>query len=412
MVNSCSFLEDVKPRFTGANTGPFFLFEPYLMEVRTLIVEEENAHLTQALDALLRRADDRWLELEEPYSVVQNRELKKDIKGVSPHDYVSIHSYAWPDPDAPLGFEIKDGQLNPNVDDYDRVPLANMAQAVEDLSLAYFFTGETRYAEKTAEYIKTWFLNEETRMNPHFNYTQLSPGENFGTGNQGIVEAREFIRVIDGVSLIYDSAHWTENDHYELKRWFYEFLNWIFKNYNPDAFAQNDYGSNVASWLDAQKTSYILFTEQEEMLNSRRIMPLAESVKNRIDDTGKQPREANRRRPQHYTYFNLKGLIQQAEMRTRAGINPSDTWSATESYGPRLKKALDWLTPYAEGTETFIIDNENFYRCRYIELYRPAAVMLNDPKYEEVVQTLMEQHPYSCADVLTFLTHPPLVSAN
>ncbi|MEX0770566.1 MAG: alginate lyase family protein, partial [Balneolaceae bacterium] len=111
---------------------------------------------------------------------------------------------------------------------------------------------------------------------------------------------------------------------------------------------------------------------------------------------------------QHYTYFNMKGLILQAEMRTRAGVNPSDTWTAgSESYSKRLKKGLDWLIPYAVGNKS-LKDSQDFYKCRFIEFYRPAALALNEPRYEEVVETLIRQDRNSCVDILTLLTHPPL----
>ncbi|MEX0770009.1 MAG: alginate lyase family protein, partial [Balneolaceae bacterium] len=317
---SCSFLEEVKPKFSAENTGPYYLFKPYLNEVQALL-DNEDRHLTQAFEKLLERVEEDWLD-QKPYSVVDNWQFEKErLSGTGRHDYVSLYSFAWPDPESPGEFIIKDGQRNPEVDKYDRVPLAKMSKAVEDLSVAYYLTGDSLYAKKTAEFVKTWFLNEETHMNPHFEFTQINPGEDTGRGLQGIVEARDFIPVIEGVSLIYESTYWTEDDHLKLKKWFHDFLRWIIRNYNADAFDNalvrngQTYGSNIATWLDAQKTIYALFTEQEDLLNSRQILPLSESVKNRIDIHGSQPNELERGTPQHYTYFNMKGLILQAEMR-------------------------------------------------------------------------------------------------
>jgi hypothetical protein len=44
------------------------------------------------------------------------------------------------------------------------------------LALAYRVTKEDRYAEHAGRLLRTWFLDEATRMNPHLRYAQAIPG--------------------------------------------------------------------------------------------------------------------------------------------------------------------------------------------------------------------------------------------
>jgi hypothetical protein len=47
---------------------------------------------------------------------------------------------------------------------------------VKILSITYYITLNDTYAVKASELIGSWFLNEDTRMNPNFNYGELNRG--------------------------------------------------------------------------------------------------------------------------------------------------------------------------------------------------------------------------------------------
>ncbi|MEX2601723.1 MAG: alginate lyase family protein [Balneolaceae bacterium] len=400
---ACFILEDIEPRFSTANTGPYQLSVNYMETVRNGIESGQYPLQEQALAALLKRADERWLP-QEPYSVVHSAPYKKDLLTSGDiHDYLSLYTFAWSDSSSITGYTTRPEQPSPDLDKFDRVPLAEMSKAVEDLSLAWYFTNDSRYAEKAAQFIRTWFLDKATRMNPNLNHTQMVPG--VGRGGQGIVETRDFIPVIEAASLIYESEHWSPEEHKELKRWFYRYLQWIYNVY-PNA---DDLGGNIGTWFDSQKYIFTLFTEQERLLNSRSyILPLSERMASQIEADGYQTSEMSRHNAQHYTYFNLKGYIVQAELQSRPSADREERWTASTSYSASLRSALDWLTPYAMGEASFIRDFD-FYECRYIELYRPAALAMNMPEYEAVVESVIERHrPGRCVDILTLLTHPPL----
>src|SRR5687768_8386328 len=94
------------------------------------------------------------------------------------HDYMSLSPYWWPDPSKPDGkpYLRKDGEINPERAKYDLEPMQKTADAVGALALAYYFTGDERYATKEAELLRHWFIRPETRMNPNTTYAHLVPG--------------------------------------------------------------------------------------------------------------------------------------------------------------------------------------------------------------------------------------------
>lgn len=83
------------------------------------------------------------------------------------HDYMSQARYYWPDPKQANGkpYISRDGLSNPELEKLDRARLGKMSNSVITLSLAYYFSGEEKYARKATELIRVWFLDKPTRMN-------------------------------------------------------------------------------------------------------------------------------------------------------------------------------------------------------------------------------------------------------
>ena len=180
-----------------------------LMEVKEKINKSDETYLP-AYRILMEKAE-KHLNTEF-YSVMQK-------KHVSPtgdkHDYMSMAPYTWPNPDTPNGlpYITRDGERNPELNEYDRNPLGSMCEMVVNLSLANFFTSKPEYAEKAAEQVRIWFLNPETKMNPHLTYAQFIPGVNNGVGRSyGIIDVYSFIEMLDAVALLQYSKALSSED--------------------------------------------------------------------------------------------------------------------------------------------------------------------------------------------------------
>jgi hypothetical protein len=181
--------------------------------------------LKPALERLRREAD-KALEAG-PFSVMD--------KSLTPpsgdkHDYMSIGPYWWPDPAKPDGLPYvrRDGEVNPErkAGTTDATAMGRMASAVETLALAYYFTGEERYARHAATLLRTWFLAPKTKMNPNLKYGQAIPGRVEGRGI-GIIDTADLVHIPDAVGLLAGSKHWTEADQAGAVAWFDAYLDWL-----------------------------------------------------------------------------------------------------------------------------------------------------------------------------------------
>src|SRR5690606_35001419 len=192
----------------------FLLDGPGLVEVKRRI-EVGDEQFRPAL-AKLRADADKALELAPPSVMDKAARPPSGDK----HDYMSRGSYWWPNPNSADGLPYirRDGHYNPENDQFDARPRSRMCSAVDDLAVAYFFTGEERYAEKAAMLLRVWFLDPATKMNPHLKYGQGIPGICDGRA-LGIIDTVSFARLVDSVGLLGGCRAWRAQDQRALQEW-------------------------------------------------------------------------------------------------------------------------------------------------------------------------------------------------
>jgi Alginate lyase len=306
------------------------------------------------------------------------------------HDYLSQAPYFWPDPAKPDGLPYirKDGQRNPESgDEHSDAPrLARTADAAETLSLAYFFTRDERYAAQAAKVLRVWFLNPATRMNPNFNQAQAIPGVNTGRGI-GMIESRSLMPVCDAVGLLAGSTNWTKADDDGMQKWVVEFLHWAQTSANgrDEQAAKNNHGS----WYDAQVAHYALFTGNTNLARQIIVSAQTNRIARQIKIDGTQPLELARADSFSYSRFNLQALFEVATLGEHVGV---DLWHFRTPGGASLRKALDFLLPYAEQT-----DKPWPYEVGKKEARSLDAVLWQAAKVyrDERLKKLLEQNPSS-----------------
>src|SRR5262245_5855565 len=333
--------------------------------------------LQPALEALCSDAD-KALKAG-PFSVTQKERVPPSG---DKHDYLSLAPYWWPDPKSKDGLPYirRDGETNPDSKVGTDSPLIGaMAGAVETMAVAYYFTGEERYAEHAALLIRAWFLNSETKMNPHFRYAQAVLGHNDGRGT-GLIESRHFIKIVDSVGMLSGSRSWKDNDTRALVMWFRDFVKWMQTSPHgkDEASAKNNHGS----WYAAQLACYALFIGDRELARKT-----AESARDRIaqqiEPDGKQPLELQRTRTLGYSLFNLIALMTLAEAGNKVGV---DLYNFETRDGRSIRRALDYLAPYADPTMQWPhqqINNVENARGDLALLLRRAALAFAEPRYEQ-----------------------------
>jgi hypothetical protein len=295
------------------------------------------------------------------------------------HDYMSQAPYFWYDSSKPNGLPYlrRDGERNPEIYKItDRTYLGKIDNACRVLSLARYFTGEEKYAAKAAIILQTWFINEDTKMNPNLDYGQAVPGINSGRGI-GIIETIALTGIADAAGLLEGSASWTAADNNALKQWYAQYLNWMLgsKNGREEHAAKNNHGT----WFYAQAIDFALFTG-----NKSKAVELINESKKRLDSQltaeGKQPLELERTNGLGYSTMNLHGWFTVATLAGKAGI---DLWNYQTPQKVGLRTAFDWLLPYAFGEKPWTYQQISKYNSKneFYPLLLQAAAGFQDEKY-------------------------------
>ncbi len=294
---------------------------------------------SMAYEALIQKAD--GLLDAEPLSV-----MLKELPSPSGnnHDYTSLARYYHPDPSKPDGLPYinRDGITNPQIALYDRNRLGETAQRVADLSLAWYLSGDERYAAKATELLEVWFLDPATRMNPNFEYAQITPGHNGNKGRcYGVIDGYSFIEMLDGVVLLKGSKSWTPKKDSQLKKWMGKMLEWMQTSLQGKEESNQKNNHSVA--FDAQAIAIAMYADKPEV--ARQIIndfPTKRMFK-QIDPDGKQPHEMGRTLSYHYSHYNLTHFIDIFLMAQKLGLKID---SMTDAEGRSFYKALDFMASY------------------------------------------------------------------
>jgi hypothetical protein len=382
LVSALCSLTNVAPATpNGAAPVPpatFLLNGRALMETRRRAMADDPA-VTEGIKELRRRAD-RHLS-HELWSVTS-----KPFAGPSgdKHDYISLASYFWPDPDSPGGlpYVSRDGEVNPETRDYDRTRLDGMCQTVHMLALAYYLTAEERYAQRAAGQLRAWFLDEPTRMNPHLRNAQMVKGKNEGNP-WGLIETEAMTRVIDGVALLRGSKSWPDEDHQRLQHWFAEYLTWLQSSDlgKREGAASNNHGT----LYDVQTTVFALFIGRTDLAGEILSNVATRRIAVQIEPDGSQPRELRRTRSWSYSLLNLTGMFHLARLGEHVGV---DLWNVRTADGRSIRGALDWMIPYVTGKPW---ESQQITRQAYepvVWLLRLAAAVYKEPAYERAIAGL------------------------
>lgn len=318
-------------------TPAVFILNGDVLSRKKAAINNKDAVLMPAYKKLLKDADKALNE--GPFSVM---EKKNNPPSGDKHDYMSLAPYFWPDPAKKDGLPYirKDGQTNPEVKDYkDKEYMPQLCELVHTLGLAYYFSGEEKYAAHAAKLLEVWFLNPDTKMNPNLNYAQAIKGVNNGRG-AGLIDVRHFMKVIDAIGLLQGSRSWTTADQKGMQQWFADFLNWM--QTSPVGTDELDAPNNHGTYYDALRLSIALFTNNKEAAKAI-VQNVTKRLDSQMDAEGKFPLEMERTIALHYNVFDLHAFFMVASMAEKIGF---DLWHYTSPSGASLKKGFTYLHPY------------------------------------------------------------------
>ncbi|WP_438766447.1 alginate lyase family protein [Kushneria sp. TE3] len=307
----------------------------HLVELANLYKDGDQNAL-QVVEGLVEKATDI---LEQPVtSVIQK---SGDMAKEHRHDYCSLAKYWWPDMQSEDGLPYvrRDGEVNPECysERFDNERLVFMVESLQVLSLTAYLTGDTVWAERALEQLKTWFIDPATCQTPHFQYAQVVPG-NDAVRSAGLIESRHLIYVTEAVYLLESIQALPETVSHELRCWFKKLLEWMRTSQNGRAadHAKN----NIAYWYDLQCLAFAWFVKDQSLAEHIVLNRVQTRAVDQIEPDGSLPLEMKRANPLDYVVFTLAAMSQLSRYGDRLGI---PVWQQTDADGRSFQVAHDWL---------------------------------------------------------------------
>lgn len=380
MAALCGFL--VGPSTAAVQTPAVFCLDGAQLAESKARIKQEDKSLAPAMAKLLLEAEEAL-----KMSPVSVMDKKLTAPSGDKHDYMSLGPYWWPDPKKPDGLPYirRDGQVNPEsrTNDTDRPAFGRMIKAVDTLAIAWYFTEKPAYTEHAAKLLRTWFLDPATKMNPDLQFGQAIPGKVLGR-DIGIIDTRGLMRIADAATLLEGSKAWTNKDRQQMKAWCKSYLNWL--RTSKHGLGEEKRYNNHATWYDGQVVSLALYVGDKDL--AEKILQRVKTM--RIDKhfspDGSQKHELARTKSFGYSVMNLDGFFCLAQMGDKAGV---DLWNYESTDGRGVRKALDFLAPYADPEKKWPHKQISSYSgLKLLSLLRRAATAYEHQRYEELITKL------------------------
>ena len=290
-------------------------------------------------------------------SITQNSSDIKKITGAN--NYTSLAVYWHPNPDTPDGYPYirKDGTRNTHASKIsDSYFLSELIRQVSIAAFIYRFNKSQEYCSKAIEFIRYFFLMEDSKMNPDLTYSGIVIGENKSDLKirGATIDTQRLPYIIDMISILRENPYWTDNDENGIKLWFGKLAGW-FKN-SPRGKIQSGYYHNIKTSYMLQFASYLFAAGEEEEARTYLKENVKEVLSKQISPDGQQPLEMERVNKRNYCDFNLILLCNLAKVCSNLGI---DIWDYSDEQGRgSIRKAMVHMATFYAHPEKWTYTDE------------------------------------------------------
>lgn len=293
----------------------------------------------------------------------------KDLEGISKRDYVSLATYYWPNPDTDDGLPYisRDGESNPEGDNYDKQKLRTLAYMTYYQALLYYLTEDKRYHDLLVENCSYFFLDKEVGMNPNMDHAQLIMGVNLGRGIGIIDYAGNFSYAL---VMLKNLEHFNMLDgsfNKELKKWLNDFLYWL--THSKIALEEKYSGNNHGTFYD-----FLLIVLYDYLDRTDEIVPLTyqmieERISKQISQNGELPKETARTKSISYSLMGLKGML---DFATIAKKHQIDLWNINSWYYKKIDVSLEAAIRYLYH---YLVYKREPWPYKQITIYDEATIL-------------------------------------
>jgi len=279
-------------------------------------------------------------------SITLNKSHIKEITGAN--NYTSLATYYHPNPNSENGFPYirKDGIANRDISRYsDNIYLHKMVLSTKLLSVFYYVTKSEEYAQRAIKIIRSFFINEQTKMNPNLTYSQIiMVGEKDVKERGLIIDADKLFILTDTIEILKASPGWRRSDEENIKQWFGDMSDWFLTS--PRGIRQGGYYHNIRTSYSKQLISYLCLAGRVEDAKNYISKNIKELLSKQINSNGLQVQELDRIKNRHYCDYNLFLLCDLAKICSNLGHN---IWNYEDENGcGSIRKAMLHMASFYE----------------------------------------------------------------
>lgn len=150
----------------------------------------------------------------------------------------------------------KDGKVNPDVRTLPGVgAIQHVSEAIHHNAIAFAIQKDAGFSKNVIRFVKAFFIDDKTRMNPHVNFGQIvrGPGPQGRQGTwTGILDLRGLVRILNGLSIMKasGSSDWDPSIDQAMNKWMSAYAQWL---------SNSPLGKDVASRPKSVFLSHNLF---------------------------------------------------------------------------------------------------------------------------------------------------------
>lgn len=362
--------------------------EPGILDAKTALIAEADAILEVLNNRIAGASGIGYtVTVSGAYTVFDKH---KTAPTGNKHDFYTIPIYFWPDLTKPdhLPWIPKDGVTNPtgNVGT-DRKSFSTMTDSVKTLALAHFLTGYAKYATSAAKLLRVWFIKPATKMNPHLEFAQITPGID-RPSPRGIIDFHEFPALLDAIGMLNGAKEWTSTDQAGLQAWCRFYLIWLQTSKSGQGKINTITPDNQTTWYYAQTMAIALYTGDTILAKTIAEAVKVRVIRSQIDADGTLPRELERTKSFHYTLFNLRAMVALAIMAKDVNV---DLWNY-QTQGKSIRLVLDFVAQYADPSKQWpfveILPGRQELMAQLLPLLKKANAPYNE-RYQSLINNFL-----------------------
>ena len=304
-----------------------------LLKLKENINSEDIKQLEIDLSYLLRK----------PYYTVTSKD-KNICFGINNHNYISLATYYWPNPETidNLPYILRDGYPNPEGDKYDKDKLRETAFIIYYELLLYYLTDNKEYYYDMKRRLYVFFLLAKTKMLSNMSHAQMIKGKNLGRGIGIIDFSANMTYSVILLKTLYDLGLVDNKLYNDFKNWLKPFYKWLTTDLVAleEMVAHNNHGT----MYDFLLLSICYYLELDKDINLILYRLIDTRLFNQVASDGSLPLELARTKSKSYSMMGLKGFTDSAILLKEYGFNLYDlSWYFKDSDNYILNRALNYI---------------------------------------------------------------------